>query len=72
MLDDAEVFFSQTKQRGAEEFSIATDIIVGMGVKLVAVIVVPLLFCLVFTFEVDRFRIPVIFLARHVTATFEN
>src|SRR4030095_233175 len=53
MFDLAEIFLSQTKQRGAEEFRIAADVIVGMRVQLLAVFVVPLLFGLVFSFEID-------------------
>jgi hypothetical protein len=32
VLDLAEIFFSQTEQRRAEEFRIAADVIVGMRV----------------------------------------
>src|SRR6266480_5388133 len=72
MPDLAEVFFAQTKQRGAKKFCVAADVIVGVRVQLVAVFVAPAFFGLVFSFEVYGARIPVVFFPRHVTAAFED
>src|SRR6266576_4480827 len=72
MPDLAEVFFAQTKQRGAEKFRVAADVVIGMRVQLVAVFVAPFFFGLILPFEVDRARIPVVFFPRHVTAAFED
>src|SRR6185503_6820786 len=72
MLNLAKVFFAKSKEGGAKEFCIAADVVVGMRVQLVAVFVAPLLFGLIFSFEIDRARIPVVLFTRHIAAAFEK
>ena len=72
MADFTKIFFAQTEQRRAVEFGIAADVIVGVRMKFVAVFVMPHLFGLIFTFEVDGTGIPVVFLARHIPAPFQE
>src|SRR5882724_8698132 len=68
----AKVFFAKTKQRRAVKFRVAADEIVRMRVQLFAVNVAPGLFGVVLSVKVDRAGAPVVFLARHVVATFEQ
>ena len=68
----AEVFLPQTKQRRAEEFRVAADVVIGVRVELIAVFIVPLFFSLVFPFEVHRARVPVVFFPRHVATAFNE
>src|SRR5262249_46032937 len=72
MANLAEVFFTKAEQRGTVEFRIAADVIVGMGMELFAVLVMPHLLGLVFPFEVYRAWIPVVFLSWYVAAAFKK
>src|SRR5258705_4407170 len=67
----AKVFFAQTKQRRAIKFRIAAHEIIRMRVQLFAVNVAPGFFSVVLSVEVNRAGAPVVFLARHIVATFE-
>src|SRR5581483_1658061 len=72
VLDLAEVFLAQSEQRRAEKFGVAADVIVGVRMKLLAVLVVPFFFGLIFSLEIDRARVPVVFFSRHVVAALED
>ena len=72
MANLTEVFFPETEQRGAVEFCIAADVVVGVRMQLFAVLVVPHLFGLVLSFEVYGAGIPVVFFARNVAAAFQE
>src|SRR5262245_13851556 len=72
MFDLAEILLAQAKQRRAEKFRVAADIVIGVRMEFVAVLVAPLLFSRLFPFESDGARIPVGFFSRHVAAAFEN
>src|SRR6185436_19109327 len=72
MTNLAKVFFAQTKQRRAVKFRIAADEIVRMRVQLFAVNIPPGLFGVVLGVEIDGASAPVVFLARHVVAAFEQ
>src|SRR5262249_24224905 len=68
----AEILPSQSEQRRAVELGIAAHIIVRMRVKLAAVGVAPLFFCLILAFEVDGPGVPVVLFARHIVAALQN
>src|SRR5713101_2326999 len=72
MLDLAEILSAQPKQRGAVEFRVAADVVVRVRVQLFAVFVLPLFFRLILAFDVDRAAVPVVLLAVHVVAAFEQ
>src|SRR5215510_14530650 len=72
MANFAEVFFPEAEQRGAVEFRIAADVVIGVRMELSAVFVVPHFFGLVLSFEVYRPRIPVVFLPRNVATAFQE
>src|SRR5918994_6775932 len=68
----AKIFLPQAEQRRAVEFSIAADIVVGVGMKFFAVFVVPDLFRLVLSLEVYRPRVPVVLFSGHIAAAFHK
>src|SRR5262245_36803397 len=68
----AEVLFAQTKQRRAIKLGIAADVIVRMWMQLLTVRIAPSLFGVVLAFEVDGARAPIVLLAGHVIAAFEQ
>src|SRR5262245_23117766 len=70
MANFPEVFFPETEQRGAVEFRIAADVVIGVRMELSAVFVVPHFFGLVLSFEVYRSRVQVVFLPRTVAPGF--
>src|SRR6185369_10896258 len=67
-----EVFLAQSKQRSAVKLGVAADIVVRVRVKFFSVHVSPLFLSLVLAQEIDGFRIPVVLLARHIVAAFED
>ena len=67
-----EICFSEAEQGGPIKFRIATDIVVGVRVELLSVLVMPHLFSLIFSFEIDGARVPVIFFARNVAAALKE
>src|SRR5262245_28993050 len=72
MLELAEIFCAQAKQRRSEEFGVDADVVIRVRMEFLAVFVAPDFFGLVFPFEVDRAWIPIVLLARHVVAAFKN
>jgi hypothetical protein len=67
-----EVFLAQAEQSGAVELRVATDVIVRVRVKFLAVFVAPQLLRLILALDVDGARAPVVLLARHVVAPLED
>jgi hypothetical protein len=67
-----EIFFPQTKQRGAIEFRVTTNKVVCMRMQRLTILVVPRFFRDVLAVEIYRSGTPVVFFARHVIATFEQ
>jgi hypothetical protein len=68
MVNLAEVLFAQAKQRGAIKFGVAADVVIGVGVQLFAILVVPDFFCLVFSLKIDGAGAPVVFFSGNVAA----
>jgi len=68
MVNLAEVLFAQPKQRGAVEFGIAADVIIGMRVQLFAILVVPDFPCLVFSLKINGAGASVVFFSGNVAA----
>ena len=68
MVNLAEVLFAQAKQGGAVKLGIAADVVVGVGVQLFAILVVPDFLCLVFSLKIDGAGAPVIFFSGNVAA----
>ena len=68
----AEVLLAQPEERCTIEFRVAADVVVRVRVKRLALFVVPHLFGVVARIDVDRARVPVLLLARNVTAPLEN
>src|SRR6266571_7834917 len=72
MTNLAEVFFAQTEQCRTVELRVAADKIVRVRMQLFAINVAPRFFRVVLAFEVNGARAPVVLLARHVIAAFEQ
>src|SRR6266702_8423022 len=72
MMQQAEVFSAETKQRSAVELRVPAHIVVRVRMKRLSLRVVPVLLRLVLSFEVHQRWIPVGFLARNKVTTFKN
>src|SRR5713101_4675390 len=72
VTDLTEVLLTQADQRCAVEFSVATDVIVRTGVKLLTVLVKPRFLDVVAGLDVDRVRVPVFLLTRDIRTAFEQ
>src|SRR5215813_8838986 len=72
MLDFAKILPAQAKQRSTIELRIAANIIVRVRMQRLAVSVAPNFPGVVLGIEVDSTRIPVILLAQHIVAAFEQ
>ncbi|MCG3163382.1 MAG: hypothetical protein JMDDDDMK_04779 [Acidobacteria bacterium] len=72
MANLAEIFLAQSEQRRAVKFGVAADVIVRVRMQRPAIPVVPDFFRVVFRFDVDGARFPIVFLARHESAAFEQ
>src|SRR5262245_25603590 len=72
MANLSEIFSAQTEQRRAVELGVAADIIVRVRVECLAFLVVPDFSSVVLGLDVDGSRFPVVFLARHEAAAFEQ
>src|SRR5215471_19523647 len=72
MTNLTEVFLAQAEKGGAEEFGIASDVIVCVRMQLLAVGVAPDFLGLVLDFDVDHAWFPVILLAEHVAPSLQQ
>jgi hypothetical protein len=72
MSNLSKVFFTKTKERGAVEFGIAAYVIVGVGMKRLAVFITPDLLGLVLAIDIDSTRVPVVFLPGDIIAAFKE
>jgi hypothetical protein len=72
VADFTEVFPSQTKQSRAVKLCVSADVVIGVWVKGLAVLVAPFFLGLVFPFDVDGARVPVVPFATHVVAAFDE
>jgi hypothetical protein len=72
MCDLAEVLRSEPEERGTIELGVAADVIVLLGGELVAFPVAPLLVGRVLPLQEDGGRVPVVTLARQISAPFEQ
>src|SRR5262249_40866194 len=62
----SEVFFPEAEQGGPIKLRISTDVVVSVRMQFLAVLIAPLLFCVVLGVDVDRLRVPVIFFSSDV------
>src|SRR6185369_14476324 len=67
-----EVFFPQTKERGAVELRVTTDEIIRVRMEFFTFVVAPCFFRVVFAFEVYGTRTPVVLFTRNVIAALEE
>jgi hypothetical protein len=72
MLHRAEVLAPEPEQRGALELGVAADAVVGVGVQLLAIAVVPDFFGLVLALDIYGPRAPVVLFARHVISALQQ
>src|SRR6185369_6721544 len=72
MSNLTKVFFSQTKESSAVKLRVTTNEIIRVRMKLLAQVVAPRLFRVVFRFEIYGARAPVVLLTRNVIAAFEE
>src|SRR5689334_6432140 len=72
MLKLAEVLFAQTEERRAVEFRIPANIVVRVGMQILPVAILPNFLGAVLALQIDDGRAPVVFLTRHIVATFEQ
>src|SRR6476659_4806011 len=72
MTQLAEVLFAQTKQRRAIELCVPADIVVGMGMQILPVAILPHFLGAVLALQVYDRRTPVVFFARYIVASFEQ
>src|SRR5690349_24731544 len=72
MTNLAEIFFAKAEERRAVKFRVTPDEIVRVRVQLFAVNVAPGFLGVVFAFEVDCARAPIVLLAGHVITSFEQ
>src|SRR5438477_9534983 len=72
MAQFAEIFFAETEQSSAVKLGIATHVIVGVWVQILAVLVEPGLLGVVVAVHVDDLGVPVRFLAGNIVAALEN
>src|SRR5262245_60960440 len=72
MLDGAKVFAPQPKKRGAVEFRVAANTVIGMRMEFLPLPVVPDLFGLILAFNVHSPSAPVVLFARHVVTALEQ
>ena len=72
MSNLCKVLFAKTKERRTVEFSIAAYVIVGVGVKRLAVFITPDLLGLVLAIDIDSTRVPVVFLPGDIIAAFKK
>ena len=62
----AEVLFAKAEERRAVEFRVATDVVIGMRMERLAILVLPHFFGVIFRFDVDRPRTPIVLFAPNV------
>src|SRR5437879_7356170 len=72
MLQFTKIFFAQAEQCRAIKFGVAANVVVCVGMKRFAVFVLPRLFGVVLRLQIDRAGAPVVFLARHIVAAFQQ
>src|SRR5438270_13831571 len=72
VFDFAKVLLAQTEQRCAIEFGIAPDVVIRMWMQLCAIDVAPKFLGVVATFHVYCARIPILLLAPHERAAFDQ
>src|SRR2546430_13734750 len=72
VFDFAEILLAQTEQRCAIEFGIAADVVIRMWMQLCAIDVAPKFLGVVATFHVYCARIPILLLAPHERAAFDQ
>src|SRR5207245_2637111 len=71
VLQFAKIFLAQTEQGGPVKLGISAHVVVGVWMQVFTVLVMPLLVRVVLGVDVDGFRTPVVFLARHVVAALQ-
>src|SRR5574337_24312 len=72
MANLTEVFFAQPKQRSTIKLGVAADIVVGVRVQRFPGLVSPFFLGLVFAFDVDRARIPVVLFPANIIAALQD
>src|SRR5437867_9402035 len=72
MVDLAEVLFAKTEERGAVKLGVATDVVIRVRMERFTILVLPHFFGVIFRFDVDRPRAPVVLFAPNVVAPLEQ
>src|SRR6266699_1988114 len=72
MTQLAEVLFAQTEQRRAIELCVPANIVVGMGMQILPVAILPHFLGAVLALQVYNRRTPVVLFARDIVAPFEK
>src|SRR6266511_32104 len=72
MADLAEVLFAKPEERGAVKLGVATDVVVRVRMERSAILVLPHFFGVIFRFDVDRPRTPIVLFAPNVVAPLEQ
>lgn len=72
MLDFFEIFFSEPKERGAIEFGVAADVVMGSRFEGVSLFIDPFLAAVVFAFEEDFSGISIRFFTGQKAASFDD
>src|SRR6266566_3359911 len=72
MANLAEIFLAKAEERGAVEFGVAPDVVVGVRMERLAVLVAPLFLSLVLGLDIDRTRIPIGFLPGNIVPPLQD
>src|SRR6516225_4875423 len=72
MPDLSKVFLAQPEQRGAVELSVSAHVVIGVGMEVLAVTILPLFLRLIFPLKINGSGAPVVFLTRDVITPFEQ
>src|SRR6266478_7774559 len=72
MANFAKIFLAQAEERGAVEFGVASDVVVGVRVEPLAFLVAPLFLSLVLGLNIDRARIPIGLLPGNIVPPFQD
>src|SRR6266496_521017 len=72
MPEFAKVFLAESEQRRAVKLCVPANVVVGVGMEVLAVFVDPRLFGVVVAFDIDDLRVPIRFFARNIVAALED
>src|SRR6266516_4013760 len=72
MPEFAKVFLAQSEQRSAVKLRVPANVVVGVGMEVLALFVEPRLFGVVVALDIDELGVPIRFFARNIVAAFED